>query len=215
MLEWLWWYVLVVLSDDRPVTDEGEWFASLRPSRIREVQAGATSWTSVHLVEIEPDNTDALRQALETFGIRVTRTRVGQSRHLVQALSVERAAPFVILAGHGEDGNILLPELAPEVERYQPWHGRVTPDGLRAFARFEGATVIATGCETGHPALVDAVLGAGASAYVAPDDGPFAYASFFAPVFLFYELTQRRSLDEAVQRLAAHDRELGMWRLHR
>ena len=59
------------------------------------------------------------------------------------------------------------------------------------------------------------MLDAGAAAYVAPVGAPFGYASFFAPVFLFYELTEGRSLDEAVERLRAHDRELGMWRLFR
>ena len=204
-----------LLGDDRPVTEESEWLASLRPSRIREVQAGATSWTSVHLVDVEFMHADALRQALETFGVGVTRTSVGQSRHLVEALAGGHPAPFVLLACHGDEGRIVLPELAPEVERYQPFHGGVTPEDLGSFARFEGATVIATGCDTGHPGLVDAVLGAGAGAYLAPTGAPFGYASFFAPVFLFYELTQLRSLDEAVRRLAAHDRELGMWRLYR
>ena len=46
------------------------------------------------------------------------------------------------------------------------------------------------------------------------DDGPFGYASFFAPVFLFYEVTEQRTLPEAVQRLQRHDQELRMWRLH-
>lgn len=73
--------------------------------------------------------------------------------------------------------------------------------------------MIATGCDTGHPALVRAVLGCGASAYVAPGGGPFRYASFFAPLFLFYEFTEGRHLAEAVQRLQGHDHELGMWRL--
>lgn len=50
--------------------------------------------------------------------------------------------------------------------------------------------------------------------HVAPDGGPFGYASFFAPVFLFYELTEQRTLTEAVQRLQDHDRELRMWRLY-
>lgn len=51
----------------------------------------------------------------------------------------------------------------------------------------------------------------GASAYVAPNGAPFGHASFFAPVFLFYELTQQPALDEAVQRLGSHDEELSMW----
>lgn len=196
------------------MTDEAQWLATLRPSRIRDVQAGATSWTAIDLIDIESGDGIALREALETFGVRVNRVPVGQGRHLLQALSRESPAPFVVLACHGEDGSIVLPELAPELDRYQPFSRRVTPEDLRSFARFEGASVIATGCDTGHPALVQAVLDCGASAYLAPDGAPFGYASFFAPVFLFYELTEQRTLAEAVQRLQRHDRELGMWRLH-
>jgi hypothetical protein len=196
------------------VTDEAAWLASLRPSRIREVQAGLTSWTAVDIVDVESGHGDALRTALETFGVRVTRSPVGQARHLVQALGAGSTAPFVVLACHGDEGSIVLPELAPELERYQPFSRRVTPADLRSFARFDGATVIATGCDTGHPSLVRAVLDCGAAAYIAPDGAPFGYASFFAPVFLFYELTEQRSVATAVERLRSHDAELGMWRLH-
>ncbi len=108
----------------------------------------------------------------------------------------------------------MLPELDGELERHQPFHDGVSPESLRSFARFDGATVVATGCDTGHPALVEAVLGAGASAYVAPVGGPFGYASFFAPVFLFYELAEQSTLAEGIERLAAHDSELAMWSLH-
>ncbi len=108
----------------------------------------------------------------------------------------------------------MLPEPAPELEPHQPLSSRVTPEQLRSFARFDGATVVATGCDTGHPALVRAVLDCGAVACVAPDGAPFGYASFSAPVFLFHELTEQRSLAEAVQRLRQHDRELGTGQLH-
>ncbi len=81
-------------------------------------------------------------------------------------------------------------------------------------ARLDGATVIATGCDTGHPVLVRAVLDCGAAAYVAPDGAPFGHAGFFPPVFLVYELTEQRSLAEAVHRLGRHDRELRTWHVH-
>lgn len=41
----------------------------------------------------------------------------------------------------------------------------------------------------------------------------FGYASLFVPIFLFYELTEGCSLEEAVERLHRHDQELAMWRL--
>jgi hypothetical protein len=109
----------------------------------------------------------------------------------------------------------VVPELAEEIERFQPFHRRCGPSELRSFACLPESVVIATGCDTGNAELAEAFFSAGASAYVAPAGAPFGYASVFAPIFLFYELTERRSLDQAVDRLRAHDAELSMWRLFR
>lgn len=196
------------------MSDEQDWLATQRPSRIREVQAGALAWTTVDLLDVESGEGTTLRGALEMFGVQVNRMPVGQCRQLVEVLQRGTASPYVILACHGDEGSIVLPDLVPELERYQPYHHRLTPADLRSFAHFDGAAVMATGCHTGHPDLVEAVLACGASAYVAPSNAPFGYASFFAPVLLFYELTQQRSLADAVDKLNQHDRELSAWTLH-
>lgn len=137
--------------------------------------------------------------------------RVGQARHLVSALGGEATAPYVVVACHGDAGRVLLLELAEEIERFQPVHGSVGPAELRQFARLPGSVVISTGCETGTSELASAVFDAGAVAYVAPTGAPFGYASAFAPLLLFYELAEGRS----VERLQAHDRVLSMRHLFR
>ena len=195
--------------------EEEAWLASLRPSRIRQVQAGALAWTTVDVIDVDTGEGAAIRPALEAFGIRVNLLRVGQARQLVAALSGEATAPFVVVACHGDEGTIVIPELAEEMERFQPFRRRCGPRELRTFTRLSGNVVIATGCETGTPELAEVFLTGGASAYVAPAGAPFGYASIFAPIFLFYELVERRSLEQAVQRLRAHDAELAMWRLFR
>ncbi len=195
--------------------DENDHLASLRPSRIREVQAGAPSWAQVDIVDIESGDGDAVRTGLERFGIRTRRTHVGQARHLLAALTEHSDAEYLLMLCHGDEGAIVLPELAEEVEQYQPFHGRITPDDLRGFARLDGRVVIATGCETGHSDLAQAFLDAGAAAYIAPTGAPFGYASYFAPISLFYDLAERRSLDDAVTHLQEHDTELSMWQIYR
>ena len=92
-------------------------------------------------------------------------------------------------------------------------HGSLGPREVRSVVRLAGSVVICTGCGPGDPELADAFLYRGAAAYLAPAGGPFGYASAFAPLFAFYELTERRSLEQAVERLRAHDGELAMWRL--
>jgi hypothetical protein len=200
--------VTLTISDE-----ERAYLATLRPSRVREVQAGATGWTRVDVIDVEAFEAVALRAVLEQFGVRVQLFGVGQARHLVRALGGEATAPYVVLACHGDEGRILLPELAEEVERFQPVHGSLGPDDVRRFARLPGSVVISTGCGTGTPALAEAFLDAGASAYLAPAGAPFGYASVFAPLYVFYKLTEQRSLEHAVERLRAHDGELAMWRL--
>ena len=134
----------------------------------------------------------------------------------MRALGGEASAPYVLLACHGDGGRVLLPELAEEIERFQPLHGSVGPDELRRVVRLSaGSIVISTGCDTGTEDLASAYFEGGASAYVAPGGAPFGYASAFAPLFLFYELTEGRPLEQAVSRLRDHDRELSMWRLFR
>ncbi|MEV5597346.1 hypothetical protein [Streptomyces sp. NPDC052496] len=194
--------------------DEESWLASLRPSRVREVQAGRLGWTAVDLLDVEDGHGRPLRDALESFGVRVNYLPIGQPRHFVAALDGSRTvAPYVILACHGDEGRILMEGLAPEIAAYQPFNDSAGPDDVRVHVRLPGSVVIVNGCDTGDPALADAFLDAGASAYIAPRGAPFGYASVFAPLFLFYELTEERTLTEAVTRLRAHDDELGMWEM--
>src|SRR5207245_1080059 len=103
-----------------PVAEsEASWLTTLRPSRIREVQAGSLSWSKVDLIDVEGGGAWTIRAALEDYGLQVRFFQVGQARHLVVALGGEVTAPFVILACHGDEGRLLIPQLAPEIERYQ------------------------------------------------------------------------------------------------
>jgi len=195
------------------VHSETHWLASLRPSRLREVQGGALAWTRVRLIDANGLGAP-LRPLLEQLGIQVELCRVGQARHLVAALTAPDV-PYVVLECDGDEGSILLEELAEEVQRYQPFGPQVGPDDVRRVADLRGATVIAAGADLGTEAMADAFLDAGAEAYVAPTGAPFGYASVIAVALLFYDLTEGRSLDAAVDSLRAHDDELAMWQLSR
>lgn len=198
------------------LSQEEQWLATLRPSRIREVQAGRLGWAEADLLAVGEVDARPLRDGLETFGIKVNLIPIGQARHLITALGDAREiARYVVIACHGDEGRILLDELADEVARFQPFEGSMGPDEVRQHLRLPGRVVICTGCDTGDEALAKAFLEAGASAYLAPTGAPFGYASFFAPLMVFYELTELRTLEQAVDRLQQHDGELAMWKLFR
>lgn len=195
---------------------EEEYLASLRPSMFRRVQAGEFGWTTVDLIDLGDANATALRSILEVFGINVNYLRAGQPRQLVAALDGRRAvAPYVIVTGHGDEGTLILNDDMPEpIAESQPFRGRLTPERIRQYLCLRGSTVIVNGCEGGHAALAEAFLDVGCVAYVGSTAAPFAYASTFVPVFLFYELTSQRNLRQAVQKLQQHDAELATWELY-
>lgn len=183
-------------------------------SQIDRVTAGELFWTEVDLFGIDGYEPHALRPALEDFGIRVNYLAIGQPRHLVAALDGQRpVAPYVVLCCHGEDGVLLLPELAAEIAAAQPFNDRLGPDEVRTHFRIPGSTVIVTGCDTGSSELADAFLECGVDRYIAPTDAPEGFAAIFAVLFYFYELTTGRTAEEAMARMRAHDSALAMWRM--
>jgi hypothetical protein len=201
---------LVPVEDDR---SEAEWLSTLRPSRIREVQAGATHWTSADLIDCGSGHeASTIRAVLETMGVRVDLIRVGQARHLHRALA-SASAPWLILCGHGDDGRLLLPELDPHVERFQPWRHSAGAEELTACLVRRHRSVIATGCGMGNDEMAAAFISAGAEAYLAPTGAPFGYASVMVVASLLYDLVSGRDVRAAAARITAVDDELSMWNL--
>jgi len=201
------------LNAARKASFEAPYWQTVRPSMIRTVAKGASSWTSVDLLEADTQGA-TIRSALEDFGIKVTLFPIGRAQHVVNVLSGEECtAPYVILAMHGDHNKLLLPSLAEEIAATERFNDALTPEDLSTFVNLPGRVVISLGCETGTPELARSFLDHGCTAYIGPEGAPFGYASMFVPIFLFYELTEMRSLEGAMERLRQHDHELAMWRL--
>lgn len=187
---------------------------ALRPSRIRELARGRSCWTTVDILAGDEAEAGAIRSGLELMGVQVRVFPMGLAQHAINVLSgAEGAAEYLLLACHGEEGAIVLPELAPEVAATQQWHTRLPPDALRTIIRLPGRVVVGLGCDMGHADTASAFLAGGCRAYVGPQGGPFRYASALFPMLLFYELTERRSLHEAIDRIRRWDAEMAMWQL--
>jgi hypothetical protein len=199
-------------------TGDFSFMEQLRPSMIRKLAQGQSSWTSVDMLVCDTGFQGyAMRAGLEQLGIKVNFFPVGLAQHLVNVLSgAEATAPYVIIDTHGDEGDLLLPELAPEYAATQRFNGRLTAGDLATFVNLPGRVVISLGCDTGDEALARVFLDHGCIAYIGPQGAPFGYSSYFFPVFLFYELTHNpgRSLADALAHVCAHDNELGMFRLY-
>ena len=142
---------------------------ALRPSCIRELARGKSYWTTVDVLAGDPDETAAIRGALELMGVHVQVFPMGLAQHAVNVLSgTVGSGEYLLLACHGDEGAIVLPELAPEVAATQRWHTRLTADALRKTTRPPGRVAIGLGCDMGHQALANAFLASGCRAYIGP-----------------------------------------------
>jgi len=170
---------------------------------------------SVDLAMIEGWEGLALRAALEGFDLRVNLFPIGRPRHLIDVLSGQSAtSPHVVLSCHGDERGILLPELAPQIAKGEPFVDVLTPKHVRDFARLPDRTVVCTGCYTGTPALAQAFFVAGCEAYVAPTGEPTGSAALFFCIALYYHLAARSvSIGEAVHAAGAADAMTGMFQL--
>jgi hypothetical protein len=118
-----------------------------------------------------------LRAALEFFGgrydgsVRVGLFLIGRAQHLVDILSNQvDVGDHLVLCGHGDDRGLVVPELAPELEAKEQFHGALTADDLRGLVNLPGRTVVSLGCMTGQNAIAEAFLAGGCVAYVGPTD---------------------------------------------
>ncbi|MFP4977546.1 delta-aminolevulinic acid dehydratase [Paenibacillus sp. CN-4] len=163
--------------------------------------------------------TQALRAALEYFGARTVTYYIGRPNDLTAVLSGEALygkTDLFILCVHGEDGRLLLPELAEDV--YEPGEpkGAFGADEVRRYARLDGAAVIANGCTLGDPRLAAAFMEAGCGAYIGPADYPDGSSALLFLIQLLYEVIgQGRELEEALGIAAARDSSLSMYRFYR
>ncbi len=131
----------------------------------------------------------AMRSVLEYWGIQVHTFFIGKTEQIVDLLSdpIPRS-PWIILECHGIPQGIALPDLAPDLEARQPYHGAITPSDLQAFVHLPSATVINTGCSLGTSEFARVFLGGGAHAYIGAQQDPEGSAALLYVLRLFYGL---------------------------
>lgn len=141
----------------------------------------------------------ALRAVVETWGMPVHLTHIGNTRQLVERLQQPVVIPrYLLLECHGIVDGLALPELAPELERLQPYHRALTPANVREFVQVPGATVINTGCSLGTEAFALAFIQGGARTYIGADSDPSGDGALLYVLRLFYGLQcQGLAFDEA------------------
>jgi hypothetical protein len=170
----------------------------------------------VDIVEIEDTlAAQALRGALEYWGVQVTTHWVGMAQDIVRLLGgEEKLSEIVVLMCHGNDKGLVLPALHPSIERKQPYHGALTPQDLEEFLKLPGLIVLNTGCSLGTETFARSFLAAGCKAYIGATGDPEGSSALFHSMHLFYELICRHTPLRKAHALArSHDQETGCFHL--
>jgi hypothetical protein len=132
-----------------------------------------TRMPSLHIIAISTGNEPhAIRSAAEYWGFSVTATWVGNSSHVVDDLAGGRTADIIVIAGHGDEGRLCLPELDKSIAARYPFDGFISADEFGTFVKLAGGAVISLCCSTGTEAMGRTFLDGGASAYIGPEDYP-------------------------------------------
>lgn len=160
----------------------------------------------------------AVRAALELFGVRVFMYGIGRPSDLIDILSGEDLYPdtdILILSFHGDEGKLVMPELEESV--YEPGEprGDFGPDEISRFAKLDGKIVFANGCSLGNPELARAFLGAGCRIYIGPDDDPYGNDALMFILHSFYEMIHHGKDAKAAYESAIRiSDELSMYRFY-
>ena len=157
----------------------------------------------------------AARSIIEWFG-GITRTYfIGKAQDVVKLLGGgEKLSPNILLMCHGVDEGIVLPELAEEIAKTQPYNKYLTAENLKEFLKLDGQLVLNTGCKTGKRDFADAFINAGARYYIGPVDYPEGDASLIYVInFYYYLIAKNLSIIEAHEKAKSIDSETVMFEL--
>ena len=163
-------------------------------------------------------DTQAIRAALEYFGARVFMYWIGRPSDFIAVLSGEDIFPdtdLIILNFHGDEGQFVMPELGESVYEEGEPRGDFGPAEIRRFAKLNGRTVLANGCDLGNGELAQAFLECGCKTYIGPDDYPDGNAALMFALRFGYELIQnKKTIQEAYHTARATDEETTMYQIY-
>ncbi len=160
----------------------------------------------LHILEIGTGlEAHALRAASEYWGASVTVTWVGNSRQIVDYLAGGPEHEVIFICGHGDERELVLPTLAPNLRDHYPYHEVIRPDDFRTFLRLNGNTVVNTSCRGGMSQLAEAFLASGAGYYIGSTGDPAGSASLmYSLAFLYNYIQTSGQVEEAHQQAASY-----------
>lgn len=155
---------------------------------------------------------EALRQILESFGCLVLTKYVGRPNDFISVLAgMNYFDPdVVILSGHGESGQIIMPVLDRSVYAECEPKGNFSAAEINQYLKLTGKIIISTCCTTGMGDLASAF--SRENAYIAPADYIEGNAVLLFLVDFFYQVVQRNlTIEDAWNHARSLDEETALF----
>lgn len=159
---------------------------------------------------------EALRHSLELFEYFVAVKYIGRPKDLFSVLKGD--LPFdpdcIILSCHGEDGEIIMPELGEDIYEPDEPRGNFSALDVDKHLNLRGKLILNLGCTTGKTTLANAF--SKQNTYIAPVDYILGNAALFFAITFFYEMTKEGAQVESAYKVAKErDSETGLFQLYR
>ena len=157
--------------------------------------------STIHIIEgpSTSNESEALRQALEYFGYRISKSVIGRPADLKKHLNENRSR-FVILSIHGLKGRMVMPELASEIYHPSEPMGDLEPKDLSDVQDLPDIHLMTSGCSLFTIEWQNLWRDKQVASYISPSsdvEGNSSLQFFFR---YFYELIQHgRCISEAFE----------------
>ena len=152
---------------------------------------------TVAIINIESGNEEALRQMLEYFGYTVVMYEVGRPQHFIDLLAGKLLTKFdfIVISCHGEDGEIIMPELGEDIYYPDEPRGNFGFNEINKYLTWKDTCIISIGCTTGDENLAKA-FAKNNNTYIAPTDYIEGDSTLmFAVLFFYYLCSDIHKLD--------------------
>ena len=137
-----------------------------------------------------------LRHVLESFGYLVVMYWVGRPQHFIDILAGKMITKFdfIVIKCHGDDGDIIMPELAEHIYFPDEPRGNFGFNEINKYLALEDTCIINTGCSTGVETMAKAFV-KNNNIYIAPNNDIEGDSGLVFVVLFFYYLSSKYDLD--------------------
>lgn len=144
------------------------------------------------------NESETLRQALESFGFRILRINIGRPNDFIDVLEdkIEFKYDYLIISCHGDQGKIIMDKLDESIYTKNEPKNDFGADEFNKYLNIRDKTIINTGCTTGNKSLAN-VITSRKNVYIAPNDYINGDSMVLFTILFFYNLKKENDIVKA------------------